>query len=71
MPRLNATIKDILDKKIIPTKIYKDKNNIEINHTSGFISIMYKDKDELDADFNRLEKEVFGKLTFNPYILTD
>ena len=70
---LEPTIKQILNKVIIPTKIYKNligsKFTIEIETTDpqSFISILYKTEAERDADFITLDDRVFWILPFNPY----
>ena len=67
MTKIIPTINLILTKQIIPTKIYKTNNTINIEHTTGLISIIYKTDLQRDIEFKLLDDKTFSKLTFNPY----
>ena len=71
---LQNTINDILTKKIVPTKIYRDKIGelftieVETIDPTVFHSILYKKEDQRDKDFCEFDNQAFDKLTFNPLL---
>lgn len=67
-------INNILNKSIIPTKLYKSnlayKPTIEIETINGSITLLFKSITERDLYYNLLDIKVFHVLTFNPNNLT-
>jgi len=69
---LQTTINEILNKSIIPTRIYKSMLGenfcieIETKEPINYTSILYKKEKDRDADFLILDEKVFAMLPFNP-----
>lgn len=72
---INKVIKDILNKTLVPSKIYKGTTNnlytIEIEgkdiNNMVFITLLYKKEKERNKAFLFLDDTVFAMLSFNPY----